>query len=103
MSVADGDRHRPLSNVASLEVSTGHGVRPGLSIKSDFDGGVPADAIAAYEAVVAEYSVVHASLRPDRASIVVAESADRVYAGELAKRAAPNLGAAVKVTSDNGG
>lgn len=100
--VADGDRHRPLSNVTSLEVGTEHGVRPRLSVATDFDGGVPAEAIAAYEAVVAQYSVVHASLQPDRVGIVVAESADRDHAGELARRAAPNLGAAVEVTSDSG-
>ncbi|MEU4780386.1 hypothetical protein [Micromonospora sp. NPDC023633] len=100
--VADGGRHQPLSDVTSLEVGTGRGARSGLSVETGFDGGVPAEAIAAYEAVVVRCAVVHASLRPDRASIVVAASVDRARAGELARQAAPTLDA-VEITSASGG
>ncbi|MGX7674080.1 hypothetical protein [Plantactinospora sp. DSM 117369] len=106
--MADGDQHQPLSKVTSLEVSTERGVRPSLRVETDFNDGFPAEAIAAYDAVVARYRVVGATLRRDRAtgsavSIVVANSADLDRAGELARAAAPTLGAAVKVTSDGGG
>ncbi|MGI5215460.1 hypothetical protein [Plantactinospora sp. CA-290183] len=105
--MADGDQHQPLSRVTSLEVSTERGVRPSLRVETDFNDGFPAEAIAAYDAVVARYRVVGATLRRDRAtgsvvSIVVADSADLDRAGELARTAAPTLGAAVKVTSDGG-
>jgi hypothetical protein len=105
--MADGDQHQPLSKVTWLEVSTERGVRPALRVETDFNDGFPAEAIAAYEAVVARYRVVGATLRRDRAtgsavSIVVAGSADLDRAGELARAAAPTLGAAVKVTSDGG-
>ncbi|MFC5803182.1 hypothetical protein [Streptomyces formicae] len=51
--------------------------------------------------------IVGATLRRDPVSgsavgIVVAESVDRDHAGELARRAAPNLGDAVEVTGDSG-
>jgi hypothetical protein len=95
--VAEGDRHRPLSPATSLEVRT-----EGLHVETDYDGSVPAAAIAAYEAVLAQYPVVGARLTPDRAGIVVAESADLDDAGALARSAAPSLGAAVEVTSDSG-
>ncbi|MGA5451228.1 hypothetical protein ACPCVO_31790 [Streptomyces umbrinus] len=95
---AKGDRHRPLAGVMVLRVRG-----PGLFVESDFDDGFPAEAIAAYEAVLAQYPVVGATLRRDAVSgsavsIVVAEGVDRDHAGELARRAAPNLGAAVVVT-----
>lgn len=98
---AEGDRHRPLSGVMELKVRG-----PGLFVETDFNGGFPAEAIAAYEAVLAQYPVVGAGLRRDAVSgsavsIVVAESADQDHARELARRAAPNLGAAVEVTSDS--
>ncbi|MEV7231042.1 hypothetical protein AB0M79_29095 [Polymorphospora sp. NPDC051019] len=104
--MTDGDRHRPLSQATSLEVSTEHGVRPSLHVETDFDDGFPAEAIAAYEAVAARYPVVGATLRRDpttgsAVSIVVADSGDLDRAGELARAAAPNLAAAIKVTSDN--
>ncbi len=100
--VTQGGRHRPLSGVMALKVKG-----PGLLVESDFNDGFPAEAIAAYEAVLAQYSVVGATLRRDPVSgsavrITVAKSADRNHAGELARRAAPNLGAAVEVTSDSG-
>ncbi|MFD3920118.1 hypothetical protein [Streptomyces sp. NPDC058595] len=94
---AKGDRHRPLSGVIVLTV------RGGLFVETAFDDVYPAEAIAAYEAVLAQYPVVSATLRRDAVSgsavsIVVAQGADRDHAGELARRAAPNLGAAVEVT-----
>ncbi|MEU9954983.1 hypothetical protein [Streptomyces sp. NPDC050982] len=97
---AEGDRHRPLSGVIVLTV------KGGLFVETDFNDRFPAEAIAAYEAVLAQYPVVSATLRRDAVSgsavsIVVAEGVDRDRAGELARRAAPNLGAAVKVTSDS--
>ncbi|MEH0971105.1 hypothetical protein V6U77_08190 [Micromonospora sp. CPCC 205546] len=95
--VADGGRHRPPAGGTSLQVNTERGARTGLMVGTGSDGGAPTGAIAAYEAVAARYQVVHASLKPDRASIVVAQSADRDHAEELARRAAPTLGA-VEVT-----
>ncbi|MEV1084996.1 hypothetical protein AB0I98_43430 [Streptomyces sp. NPDC050211] len=99
---AEGDRHRPLSGVMVLRV------KGGLFVETDFNDRFPAEAIAAYEAVLAQYPVVGATLRRDAVSgsavsIVVAESADRDHAYELARSAAPNLGAAIKVTSDSAG
>ncbi|MBV1940573.1 hypothetical protein KUF83_28990 [Streptomyces sp. BV286] len=100
--LAEGDRHRPLAGVMVLKVRG-----PGLFVETDFNDAFPAEAIAAYEAVLAQYPVVGAGVRRDAVSgsavsIVVAESADRDHADELARRAAPDLGAAVKVTSDGG-
>ncbi|MDQ0946648.1 hypothetical protein QFZ24_000571 [Streptomyces phaeochromogenes] len=97
---AEGDRHRPLSGVIVLTV------KGGLFVETDFNDRFPAEAIAAYEAVLAQYPVVGATLRRDAVSgsavnIVVAKGADRDHADELARRAAPNLGAAIKVTSDS--
>jgi hypothetical protein len=71
--VAEGDRHRPLSGVMVLEVKG-----PGLFVETDFNDRFPAEAIAAYEAVLAQYSVVGATLRRDpvagsAVNIVVAE------------------------------
>ncbi|MFG2645080.1 hypothetical protein ACGFYP_29390 [Streptomyces sp. NPDC048370] len=100
--VSDGGRHRPLPDVSSSKVSTGRGVRPGLSVGTGADGTLPTEAIAAYEAVVTQHPVVSAGLHHDRASIVVAEGVDPVRAGERARSAAPNLGAAVTVRSDSG-
>ncbi|MFB7368879.1 hypothetical protein ACFC0D_03400 [Streptomyces sp. NPDC056222] len=100
--VSDGGRHGPLPGTSSLKVGTGRGMEPGLSIGTGIDGSLPTEAIAAYEAVVAQYPVVSAGLQHDRVSIVVAKGVDQVRAGELARRAAPNLGAAVKVRSDGG-
>ncbi|MFC8662847.1 hypothetical protein [Streptomyces sp. NPDC057199] len=95
-----GDRHRPLSGVIVLTV------KGGLFVETDFNDGFPAEAIAAYEAVLAQYPVIRATLRRDAVSgsavsIVVVEGVDRHHARELARRAAPNLGAAVEVTSDS--
>ncbi|WP_187280197.1 hypothetical protein [Streptomyces sp. IB2014 016-6] len=101
--VSDGGRHRPLSDVTSLTVSSERGVRPGLSVGTGFDGTLPNEAIAAYEAVAAEHPVVSAGLHPDRLTVVVAEGADPVRAGELARSAAPGLGDAVEVRNDSGG
>ncbi|MCF6466965.1 hypothetical protein FAF44_00865 [Nonomuraea sp. MG754425] len=94
--VTGGERHRRPSNVLSLEVATGRGVRPGGFVGTDFHGALPTGAIAAYEAVAARHAVVHAAMRPDRVSIVVAEDAARADAAELAGAAAPGL--AVTVT-----
>ncbi|MFJ5264853.1 hypothetical protein ACIQAC_30770 [Streptomyces sp. NPDC088387] len=95
---AEGDRHRPLSGVMVLRVTGG------LFVETDFNDAFPTEAIAAYEAVLAQYPVARASLRRDAlhgsaVDIVVAEGADQNHAGELARSAAPNLGTAVKVTS----
>ncbi|MEU0523149.1 hypothetical protein [Streptomyces niveus] len=98
--VSDGGRHRPLSDVTSLTVGSARGVRPALSVRTGYDGTLPTEAIAAYEAVVAEHPVVSAGLHPDRLTIVVAEGADPVRAGEIARSAAPGLGDAVEVRSD---
>ncbi|WP_406387910.1 hypothetical protein [Streptomyces sp. NBC_00887] len=98
-----GGRHRPLSDVTSVEVRTGRDVRPGLLVQSDVDGGLPTEAIAAYEAVVAEHPVVGASLQSARVGITLADAADRDDAPELARRAAPGLdAAAVSVTGEGG-
>jgi hypothetical protein len=70
-------------------------VRPGLSVWTGFDGSLPT------ETVVAQHRVIDAGLHHDRVRIVVTEGVDRVRAGELARSAAPNLGAAVKVGSDS--
>lgn len=53
----------PPSDVTSVEIRTGHEVRPGISVQSDVNGGLPTEAIAAYEAVVAEHPVVNATLQ----------------------------------------
>ncbi|MEO3817464.1 hypothetical protein [Plantactinospora sp. B24E8] len=98
--VADGDRHQPLSDVTDVKVGTASGGRPGLVVQTDHQGTVPTDAIAAYEAVRARSAIVRASLEPDRARIVVAAGADREHAEELARAAAPSLGAALEVVSD---
>ncbi|MEU8394482.1 hypothetical protein AB0C28_04810 [Nonomuraea sp. NPDC048892] len=97
--VTDGGRHRPLSDVVSLKVGTGRTARPALSVGTDFNGARPTEAIAAYQAVAARYAVAAASLMPDRAAIVVAKQADLARASELAGKAAPGLGATLKVTS----
>ncbi|MFD3484199.1 hypothetical protein [Streptomyces sp. NPDC058665] len=101
--VSDGGRYRPLSGVASLKVSTGRDVLPGLSVETAFDGTLPTEAIAAYEAVTARHEVAGAGLQPDRLSIVVADGADLADADEVARSAAPGLGAAVEVRSKGGG
>ncbi|MFD9543941.1 hypothetical protein [Streptomyces sp. NPDC060022] len=96
-----GGRQRPLSDVTSVEVRTGRDVRPGLLVRSDANGGLPTEATAAYEAVVAEHPVVGASLQPARVSITLADAADRDDALELARRAAPGLdAAAVSITGE---
>jgi hypothetical protein len=100
--VADGEQHRPLSDVMSLRIRAGRDARPGVAVETDFNGTLPTEAIAAYEAVAARYTVVRAFLTPDRASIVVAKDAEQARAHELAEAAAPGLGADVKVTSDSG-
>ncbi|MBM2615523.1 hypothetical protein JIG36_08085 [Actinoplanes sp. LDG1-06] len=101
--VADGGRHEPLTRVRSLTVMTGPRATPYLSLQTDHEGRVPEPALAAYEAVRAEYEVVRASVRADRTagslvSIVVSPDADLAAATELARSAAPGLGAALKVT-----
>ncbi|WP_327367636.1 hypothetical protein [Streptomyces sp. NBC_01217] len=101
--VGKGGRHRPPSDVTSVVVSTGRDVRPGISVQSDVNGALPTEATAAYEAVVAEHPVVYAALRSDYVSITVADAADQADALELARRAAPGLGAAaVRVITTNG-
>ncbi|WP_328907930.1 hypothetical protein OG230_35785 [Streptomyces sp. NBC_00234] len=99
---AEGGRHRPLNGVTVLEVRG-----PGLFVETGFNDRYPTEAVAAYEAVLARHPVVGANLRRDAVSgsavsIVVAKSADLDDARELARRAAPNLGAAVEVTSSSG-
>ncbi|MFI6874693.1 hypothetical protein ACIBL6_14745 [Streptomyces sp. NPDC050400] len=100
--LVDGGRHRHLTGVTSLKV-TG----PGLFVETDFHDAFPAEAIAAYEAVLAQHSVTRATLRRDAVSnsavtMIVADSADVAHAGELARSAAPNLGAAVEVRGSAG-
>ncbi|MGY0490363.1 hypothetical protein [Streptomyces sp. WG-D5] len=95
--LADGGRHRSLTGVTVLRV-TG----PGLFVETDFHDAFPAEAIAAYEAVLARYPITRATLRRDAvsgsaATIVVTDSADVAPAEELARTAAPNLGTAVEV------
>ncbi|MEV5493938.1 hypothetical protein AB0M50_00895 [Nonomuraea fuscirosea] len=97
--LTDGGRHRPLSDVVSLKVGTGRDTRPGLSVGTDFNGARPTEALAAYQAVAARYAVAAATLMPDRAAIVVAKQADLARARELAEKAAPTLGTALKVTT----
>ncbi|WP_432043209.1 hypothetical protein [Streptomyces cadmiisoli] len=99
--LAEGDRYRPLAGVMVLKIKS-----PGLRIETDFHDSYPTEAIDAYEAVLARYAVVRATVRRDpvsgsAATIVVAGSEDRDHAGELARGAAPNLGSAITVTSDN--
>jgi hypothetical protein len=98
--VADADPYQAISSVTSLDISSGQAVEPWLSIATGVGGEVPADAIAAYEAVSAEYPVVGAGLRTDGAHIVVGEGVDLALAGELARSAAPDL-AGLEVTSDS--
>ncbi|WP_157974852.1 hypothetical protein [Glycomyces dulcitolivorans] len=99
---ADADLYRPFSSaVTYLLVNTRQDTRPSLRVETGQDGNVPAAAIAAYEAVAAEYSVVSAGLAPDRAGIVVAAGTDLDQAGELARSVSPNL-ANIEVTSDSG-
>ncbi|WP_372348432.1 hypothetical protein [Streptomyces sp. KL116D] len=100
--LTEGGRHRSLTGVTSLKV-TG----PGLFVETDFHDAFPAEAIAAYEAVLAQHSVTRATLRRDAVSgsavtIVVADRADVAHAGELARSAAPNLGPAVEVRGRTG-
>ncbi|WP_159392479.1 hypothetical protein [Streptomyces niveus] len=75
---AKGDRHRPLSGAIVLTV------RGGLFVETAFNDVYPAEAIVAYEAVLAQYPVVSATPRRDAVSgsgsavsIVVAEGVDR--------------------------
>ncbi|MFI5717833.1 hypothetical protein [Nocardia sp. NPDC051750] len=99
----DGGRHRLLSDVTSVEVRTKRGTRPGLWVLTDPGGALPADAIAAYEAVVAEYPVAGATLETTSVRIVVAGTADEDGARELAQTAAPGLdAAAITVTRERG-
>ncbi|MEU4313962.1 hypothetical protein [Nocardia sp. NPDC024068] len=95
--------HRPLSDVTSVEVLTRRGARGGIRVRTDANGARPTDAIAAYEAVVAEYPVSGAVLEPASARIVVAKTTDPDAARELARTAAPGLGpAALTVTVEGG-
>jgi hypothetical protein len=100
--VADADPYRPFSSaVTSLLVNTGRGTSPSLTVETGQDGNVPAEALAAYEAVAARYPVARGELAPDRAGIVVAAGTDLDQAGELARNAAPNL-ANIEITTDSG-
>jgi hypothetical protein len=99
---AGADPYRPFSSaVTSLLVNTGPGTSPSLSVETGYEGNVPADAIAAYEAVAAQYPIARGELAPDRAGIIVEAATDLDQAGELARSAAPNL-ANIEVTSDSG-
>jgi hypothetical protein len=99
--VADADPYLVASVPTSLDISCGQEVEPWLRIATGIGGEFPAEAIAAYEAVSAEYPVVGAGLRAEGASIVVGEGVDLVRAGELARNAAPDL-VDIEVTSDSG-
>ena len=100
--VSEGDRHRPLSDVTGVQVDTERWVSPGLSVRTDDDGNLPTEAIAAYEAVAARHSVSYANLQSDLAGIRVADRADQADALKLARNAAPGLGDAMTVASDPG-
>ncbi|KAB8170872.1 hypothetical protein FH609_001950 [Streptomyces sp. 3MP-14] len=86
-----GGRHRPPSDPMAVEVVTASGARPGLSIRSELDGRLPTEALAAYEAVVAELPVAGATLRDTGLSITVADPADLDAALALAREAAPGM------------
>jgi hypothetical protein len=95
--------HAPLPHVRSLAVRTEPKARPSLHVETDHDGAVPEQAIAAYEAVRAEFDLVSATIRPDRTigstlSVVVAPDVDPAAAAEVALAAAPALSSAIKVT-----
>ncbi|WP_091027348.1 hypothetical protein [Glycomyces harbinensis] len=104
---ADTDPYRPFSSatVTTLEVSTVQGAPTSLRVATDNEGRVPAAAIAAYEAVAAQYTVVGGALLSEhgteRASIVVATGADAAHADELARSAAPGL-TDLEVTVESG-
>ncbi|MDN3243835.1 hypothetical protein [Glycomyces tritici] len=88
----DAEQYRPFSSaVTSLRVGTGQGTSPSLRVETDHEGNVPAEAIAAYTAVAAQYPVVGGGLDPDRAGIIVAAGTDLDQAAELARSWAPNL------------
>jgi hypothetical protein len=100
-TTADANPRLAIGSVpTSLEVGTEQEVRPWLAVATGPDGELPADAIAAYEAVAAAYPVAGAGLRVDGASIVLGEGADPGPAAELARSAAPGLD--LDVTSDEG-
>ncbi|MFI2336598.1 hypothetical protein ACH474_24685 [Nocardia rhamnosiphila] len=101
--VGNSGPHRLPSDLTSVEVVTRAGANPAISVRSDADGRLPTEAVAAYEAVRAEYPVVGATLHTTSVRIVVAGAADLEDIRELARRAAPGLGAdAVSVTSRGG-
>ncbi|MGW5383509.1 hypothetical protein [Nocardia sp. NPDC003963] len=101
--VGNGGPHRLPSDLTSVQVVTRAGASPAISVQSDADGRLPTETIAAYEAVRAEYQVVDATLDTTSVRIVVAGAADLEDIRELARRAAPGLGAdAISVTSRGG-
>lgn len=100
--VGEADQYRPFSSaVTSLQIDTEREAELSLRVSTDPEGNVPAEAIAAYEAVAAQYPVVSGGLAPDHAGIVVAAGTDLVQAGELARRSAPGL-TDIEVTADSG-
>lgn len=101
--VGNGGRYQPLSDVTSVEVATRSDAHPGLRVQSDTNGVLPTEAIAAYEAVAAEYPIAGATLQSTSVRIVVAGTADQIDALELARTAAPGLDpAAISVTGKGG-
>jgi hypothetical protein len=101
--VADNEPYRPLSWTGiSLSVRTESEAEWSMNVGTDDDGRFPVEAIAAYEAVAAQYPVVSANLRNDKVLIVVAKDADLQQAESLARAAAPNLGDAVDIRTERG-
>ncbi|GAB4000938.1 hypothetical protein GCM10029992_34660 [Glycomyces albus] len=94
---AEGDSFRPFAwtEDSSLEASGGS-----IRAETGTDGRLPTEAMAAYEAVAAQYPVVGAYLGPDRLSIRVSEGTDLAQAEALAKAEAPGLGDRVEVIVD---
>ncbi|WP_199041406.1 hypothetical protein [Glycomyces salinus] len=94
---AEGDTFRPFSwaEASSLRLSGGSS-----EVETNSKGDLPAAAIAAYEAVAAEYPVVGAYLATDRVSIQLEVGSDVAHAQGLARAAAPSLGQFVEVIVD---
>lgn len=105
--VADGDAYQPFpwAVETALKVWTDADdprSAATLAIDTDDNGAVPAAAIAAYEAVADQYEVLGGHLGTGSARIVVTGAADLAHAAELARTAAPSLGAAIEVVIDDG-
>jgi hypothetical protein len=98
-----GGLHTPVTGARSVHVRTEPRTLPSLHVQTDHEGGVPVSAIAAYEAVRAEFEVVSASIQPDRTTgskltVRVGPDDDPDAAVSVARAAAPSLAAAITVT-----